>query len=107
MEGPAHTHSSKDLTRRDLVKDIRLPPRHINEIVHRKRSVTAHAALRLSRYLGRSDRFWLNLQASCEMDVQRDRPGDRLVAEVLPRADQRESECARPSRWMSESESEP
>lgn len=69
-----------------LAKDISVPPRRINEIVHGKRSVTADTALRLSRYFGTSDRFWLNLQASFDLDVERERLGDRLEAEVLPRA---------------------
>ena len=67
-----------------LAKDISVPPRRINEIVHGKRAVTADTALRLSRYFGTSDRFWLNLQANFDLDVQRDRLGDRLEAEVLP-----------------------
>jgi len=69
-----------------LAKDISVPPRRINEIVHGKRAVTADTALRLSRYFGTSGRFWLNLQASYDLDVQRDRLGERLEAEVLPRA---------------------
>ena len=55
-----------------LAKDISVPARRINEIVHGKRSVTADTALRLSRYFGTSDRFWLNLQTSYDLDVQRD-----------------------------------
>lgn len=69
-----------------LAKDISVPPRRINEIVHGKRAVTADTALRLARYFGTSDRFWLNLQASYDLDVQRDKLGDRLEAEVLQRA---------------------
>lgn len=69
-----------------LAKDIGVPARRINEIVHGKRSFAADIALRLSRYFGTSDRFWLNLQTSYDLDVQRDRLGDRLEAEVLPRA---------------------
>ncbi len=69
-----------------LAKDITVPPRRINEIVHGKRSVTADTALRLARYFGTSDRFWLNLQTSYDLDVQRDKLGDRLETEVLPRA---------------------
>ncbi len=66
-----------------LAKDISVPPRRINEIVHGKRSVTADTALRLSRYFGTSERFWLNLQTGYDLDVERDRLGDRLEAEVL------------------------
>ncbi len=69
-----------------LAKDISVPPRRINEIVHGKRSVTADTALRLSRYFGTSDRFWLNLQTAFDLDVVRDRLGDRLDTEVLKRA---------------------
>ena len=69
-----------------LAKDISVPPRRINEIVHGKRSVTADTALRLSRYFGTSDRFWLNLQTGYDLDVERDRLGYRLEAEVLQRA---------------------
>ena len=69
-----------------LAKDISVSPRRINEIVHGKRSVTADTALRLARYFGTSDRFWLNLQTSYDLDVERDKLGDRLESEVLPRA---------------------
>jgi addiction module HigA family antidote len=69
-----------------LAKDISVPPRRINEIVHGKRAVTANTALRLSRYFGTSERFWLNLQTGYDLDVERDKLGDRLHAEVLKRA---------------------
>jgi hypothetical protein len=47
-----------------------------------KRVVTADTALRLARFFGTSDRFWLNLQAAYDLDVERDRLGGRLVKEV-------------------------
>lgn len=65
-----------------LAHDISVPPRRINEIVHGKRSVTADTALRLARYFGTSDRFWLNLQARYDLEVERDRLGNRLTTEV-------------------------
>ena len=68
-----------------LAKDISVPPRRVNEIVHGKRGITADTALRLSRYFGTSERFWLNLQAQYDLDVERDRLGDRLAHEVAPR----------------------
>ena len=68
-----------------LAKDISVPPRRINEIVHGKRSVTADTALRLSRYFCTSERFWLHLQASYDLDIQKDLLGDRLEQEVLRR----------------------
>jgi addiction module HigA family antidote len=65
-----------------VAKDISVPPRRINEIVLGKRAVTADTALRLSRYLGTSERFWLNLQARYDLEVEKDRLGRRLVREV-------------------------
>jgi antitoxin HigA-1 len=69
-----------------LAKDITVPPRRINEIVHGKRAISADTALRLARYFGTSERFWLNLQAQHDLDVERDRLGDRLEREVVRRA---------------------
>ena len=68
-----------------LAKDISVPPRRINEIVHGKRSITAGTALRLSRYFGSSEEFWLNLQTGYDLEVERDRLGDRHEEEVLRR----------------------
>ncbi len=64
-------------------KDTSVPPRRINEIVHGKRAITADTALRLARYFGTSERFWLNLQARYDLEVERDRLGDRLAREVI------------------------
>lgn len=69
-----------------LAKDISVPPRRINEIVHRTRSISANTALRLGRYFGTSKRFWLNLQGQYDLDMERDRLGDWLEREVTPRA---------------------
>jgi antitoxin HigA-1 len=69
-----------------LAKDISVPPRRINEIVHGKRSVTADTALRLARYFGTTPRFWLNLQSQYDLDVERDRLGERLDREVTAHA---------------------
>jgi addiction module HigA family antidote len=65
-----------------LAKGLSVPPRRINEIVHGKRSVTADTALRLARFFGTTDRYWLNLQASYDLDVERDRLAGRLAREV-------------------------
>jgi addiction module HigA family antidote len=67
-----------------LAKSLSVPPRRINEIVLGKRSVTADTALRLSRFFGTTDRFWLNLQTAYDLDVERDRLGTRLQREVAP-----------------------
>jgi antitoxin HigA-1 len=65
-----------------LAKDVSVDPRRVNEIVLGKRAITADTALRLSRYFGTSERFWINLQARYDLEVQRERVGDRLLKEV-------------------------
>ena len=65
-----------------VAKEISVPPRRINEIVHAKRSITAATALRLGRYLGTSAQFWLNLQTHYDLEIERERTGDRLTREV-------------------------
>lgn len=68
-----------------VAKEISVPPRRINEIVHGKRSITADTALRLARYFGTSERFWLNLQARYDLEIEKDRLGKRLEKEVVKR----------------------
>jgi len=65
-----------------LAKDISVPPRRINEIVHGKRSITADTALRLGRFFGMSAQFWLNLQTRYDLEVTEDLLEDRLDDEV-------------------------
>ncbi len=65
-----------------LAKDISVPARRINEIVHGKRSISADTALRLSRYFKLSERFWLNLQARFDLETEKDRLNGRIEAEV-------------------------
>jgi len=68
------------ITQYRLAKDIRVPPRRINEIVRGLRSISADTALRLSRYFATSERFWLNLQVRYDLEVQKDALGDTLAA---------------------------
>lgn len=65
-----------------LAKGLSVPPRRINEIVLGKRAITADTALRLARFFGTSDRFWLNLQTAYDLDLERDRLAGRLAKEV-------------------------
>ncbi|HRP08825.1 MAG TPA: HigA family addiction module antitoxin [Gemmatimonadales bacterium] len=71
-----------ELSQYRLAQDISVSPRRINEIVHGSRAITADTALRLARFFGTSDRFWLNLQTRYDLEVERDRLGRRLVDEV-------------------------
>jgi addiction module HigA family antidote len=70
------------LSQHRLAQALSVPPRRINEIVHGKRAITADTALRLGRYFGTSPQFWLNLQARFDLEVESDRVGPRLGAEV-------------------------
>jgi addiction module HigA family antidote len=65
-----------------LAKGISVSPRRINEIVHGKRAVTADTALRLARFFGTSDRFWLNLQTRFDLEREKDKLGELLETQV-------------------------
>lgn len=65
-----------------LAIDIGVPPRRINEIVHGKRRISADTALRFSRYFGNSAKFWMNMQAWYDLEVEKDKLETRLVKEV-------------------------
>lgn len=71
-----------ELSQYRLAKDISVPARRINEIVHGKRGVTADTALRLARYFDTSERFWMNLQMRYDLEVEKGRLRGRLVKEV-------------------------
>ena len=63
-----------------LAKQIGVPARRINEIVHGERRISADTALRLARLFGTSERFWINLQARYDLAADKDRLGDTLGA---------------------------
>ena len=71
-----------NLSQNRVARDINVPPRRINEIVLGKRAVTADTALRLARYFGTSERFWLGLQADYDLEEARRALGARLDKEV-------------------------
>lgn len=74
------------ITQYRLAKDIKVPPRRINEIVLGKRAISADTALRLGRYFDTSPEFWLNLQSRYDLEKARDELGGRLNEEISPRA---------------------
>jgi len=71
-----------NLSQNRLALDIRVPARRINEIVLKKRRITADTALRLARYFNMSAQFWLGLQMDYDVDVAEDELGERLKREV-------------------------
>ena len=65
-----------------LSKEISVSPRRINEIVHGKRAVSANTALRLAKFFGTTPQFWLNLQSLYDLEVEKDKMGDKLDSEI-------------------------
>ena len=61
-----------------LAKEIGVPARRVNEIVHGQRRISADTALRLARFFGTSERFWINLQSRYDLEIEKDRLGDVL-----------------------------
>ena len=70
------------ITQYRLSKDINVPPRRINEIVHGKRAISANTALRLGRYFNMSPQFWMNLQSHYDIEVETDKISDKLDKEI-------------------------
>ena len=65
-----------------LAKDLNVPIPRINAIVNEKRAITADTALRLARYFGTSERFWMNLQVRYDLEVEKQQLGDRLEGDI-------------------------
>ena len=70
------------LSQNKLAVSLKVTPRRINEIVNKKRAITADTALRLSKFFGNSAEFWMNLQNRYELDVARDKLFDKIDTEV-------------------------
>ena len=71
-----------EISQERLAQDINVPKEQINEIIQGNRGITANIALRLSRYFGMSERFWMNLQTKYDIEVEKDRLRERLDKEV-------------------------
>jgi addiction module HigA family antidote len=74
------------MTQNRLAREIHVPPRRINEIVLGKRSLTPDTALRLARYFGTSDRFWLGLQMDFDLEETQRHVGERIERQIQPLA---------------------
>jgi addiction module HigA family antidote len=71
-----------EISQNKLARAIGVPPRRINEIVLAKRSVSADTALRLAQYFGTSAKFWMGLQSDYDLDITKDKVGQRIQKEV-------------------------
>ena len=72
-----------ELSQYQLARSIAVPPRRINEIVHGQRRISAGTALRLARFFGTSERFWMNLQSRYDLEIEKDRLGP-VLDEIRP-----------------------
>lgn len=70
------------ITQYRISKDISVPPRRINEIVHGKRAITAYTALRLGKFFGMTPQFWLNLQNRYDLEIAEDALKNKLDKDV-------------------------
>ena len=81
-----HFLKPKGINVAELASAINVPVGRIRGIIRCQRSISADTALRLSRFFGMSDGFWMNLQSHYELEVERDKLGERLDREVRPLA---------------------
>ncbi len=72
------------LSQNRLARELGVPPRRINEIVLEKRAITADTALRLARFFGTSEGFWMGLQADFDLERARRDIGERLERDIRP-----------------------
>ena len=70
------------ISQNQIARDIKVPPRRINEIVLGKRRVTADTALRLAIYFKTSPQFWMNLQSAYDLDIELDEFGNKIMKQV-------------------------
>ena len=75
-----------DMSAAAAARSLGIPQSRLSQILNGRRSVTADTALRLSRWLGTDDEFWMNLQARYDLDTTRDRHGDLIATTVKPLA---------------------
>ncbi len=67
-----------------LAKDTGMPPDRVGRLVRGRRACSADTAIRLSKYLGTTPEFWMNLQARYELEVARDEGVERAAAKIRP-----------------------
>jgi antitoxin HigA-1 len=73
-----------ELSQNAIARELKVPPRRINEIVNGKRRITADTALRLARYFRVTPRYWMGLQADYDLDMAQDEIEDKINAEIKP-----------------------
>lgn len=74
------------LSQNRLARELGVTPRRVNEIVLRKRAISPDTALRLARFFGNSERFWLGLQTDYDLEEARRQVGKKVLRDVKPGA---------------------
>jgi addiction module HigA family antidote len=72
------------ISQNKLARALKVPPRRVNEIVLGKRAVTPDTSLRLARYFGTSERFWLGLQIDYDLEETQLALGESIQKDVRP-----------------------
>ena len=75
-----------DMSAKALAQELAVPPNRITAILNGQRGVTADTALRLSRYLGTTPEFWLNLQKGYELRIAEMESGKSIAKHIKPRS---------------------
>ncbi len=75
-----------EMTPYKLAQAIGVPATRMYEVVAGNRAVSTDTALRLSRFFGTSERFWLNLQVRYDLEIEKDKNGESIEREVQPLA---------------------
>lgn len=68
-----------------LSKELHVPAQRLNEIVRERRGVTADTAMRLARYFGTTEQFWLNLQTDYDLRRARAEKSEQINKLITPR----------------------
>jgi addiction module HigA family antidote len=66
-----------------LAKALRVPANRVTAIINGERAITAETALRLARFFGTTDCFWMNLQSNYDLAVVRQKDARRIEQEVV------------------------
>lgn len=72
------------ITAAEAARALAIPQSRLSQILHGRRAITADTALRLSRWLGTDDEFWMNVQVRYDLDVATDRVGEAIALAVKP-----------------------
>ena len=73
------------LSANSLARMLRVPPNRITGIINGTRTITADTALRLARYFGTTEQFWMNLRTLYELELARRARGKEIRRTVRPR----------------------